>query len=798
MSAPGQDPDRIDVSLNIMSDATLTAVNNLTVQLSTLRGFLAQQAQQTANPAQAQSGGWVAQATGLWTPGQQPIQGISGPVKPVESNNPTDGSQRSRAESAKLRAEYEGYISSLKEGGTPQRPSPEAESMMGHHLSDLQRWKVASMEQGVGTLSPRRAGARMDRFFELYPGAARDPFEDRSYEFEAGRPSGGESAMPEGVPKGMSPYPPQGPTTTARQAQYGDMPGWAQTLQRENITPESRLALTIPRLGEFTIQDKLNMAAQWMGRAAQRRGQYDPDTGETTFSPGATRMGRAAAGAAYLRDQSASIVAVNREFQRLRAFARSEELGGEALGFSRESALGDVEAFGVGARLNLGLTSSAQREAARQEITQRRVQAAPGISGEEAQRIRALTAGMGYSQDLNERLQMDVFRPLQQRGIAPEAVAPLIDQGVRQGNVSLTTLVATMESLAEAAKNANMTLEETTTAALEYAESVQEIGAGYEHALTNAADFTRAGLDPRLAAQIQQNPMTAGILTARTGIAPQLQGALGANAVMGGMRESAQLAMQLGQPYGNQPDVVTRSVTGEVIDRTTGKDVQMAFASNLSGIPVEILKRMERNPDFLETGAAASSMAGRMDTQIAAQKRRTRTTRELGKHEGLVENEIRKTGAGNWLYKNVLDRGSTGDERTEEYSADSLSDEQKRALGGRPRNDGVVQYSELERQMIEMDPTNKDWTKRVRKISKDHGDVEDRLKHAKRIIGEATKAGDEPDTMVGLTPEAAKILKIVKPKDREGALPRANAGGSPANSGFTGPNFPSSTGWMTP
>jgi hypothetical protein len=405
---------------------------------------------------------------------------------------------------------------------------------------------------------------------------------------------------------------------------------------------------------------------------------------------------------------------------------------------------------------------------------------------------------MGYSQDLNERLQMDVFRPLQQRGIAPEAVAPLIDQGVRQGNVSLTTLVATMESLAEAAKNANMTLEETTTAALEYAESVQEIGAGYEHALTNAADFTRAGLDPRLAAQIQQNPMTAGILTAQTGIAPQLQGALGANTVMGGVRESAALSMQLGQAYRNMPDQVTRSVTGEVIDRTTGKDVQMAFASNLSGIPVEILKRMERNPDFLETGAAASTMAGRMETQIAGQKRRTRTSRELGKHEGLIENEIRKTGAGNWLYKNVLDRGSTGDERTEEYSANSLSDEQKRALGGRPRNDGVVQYSELEEQMLAMDPKNKDWTKRVRKISKDHGDVEDRLKHAKRIIGEATKAGDEPDTLVGLTPEAAKILKIVKPKDREGALPRANAGGAPANSGFSGPNFPSSTGWMTP
>jgi hypothetical protein len=360
-----------------------------------------------------------------------------------------------------------------------------------------------------------------------------------------------------------------------------------------------------------------------------------------------------------------------------------------------------------------------------------------------------------------------------------------------------------MESLADAARNANMTLEEASTSALEYAESVQEIGAGYEHAIKNAADFTRAGLDPRLAAQIQQNPMTAGILTARTGIAPQLQGALGANTVMGGMRESAQLAMQLGRPYGNMPDQVTRSVTGEVIDRTTGKDVQMAFASNLSGIPVEILKRMERNPDWLEDSGAASTMVGKLETQIAGQKRRTREIRNYGKHEGLLENEIRKTGVGNWLYKTdfgplSLDRGSTGDKRTEDYQANSLTDEQKRALGGKPRNDGVVQISELEAQMVEMDPGNNDWTKRVRKISKDHKDPEERLKHMKRILTEATKAGDGPDTLVGLTPEAAKILKIVKPKDRQGALPRANAGGAPANSGFSGPNFPSSTGWSTP
>jgi hypothetical protein len=253
MSAPGQDPDRIDVSLNIMSDATLTAVNNLTTQLGTLRAFLADQAQQTANPAGARpvsAGGWISQGGGYaYTPGELPRSGTSGPVKPVEQNNPTDGSQRSRAESAKLRQEYEGYIKELKGGGTPERPQPAAEAMMGHHLSDWQRFKVAGMEKSAGM---PYASSRMDRFFELYPGAQRDPFEDRTLETEGMQPTTGGSALPEGVPKGMSPYPPQGPTTTAKQAQYGDMPGWAQTLQRENITPESRLALTIPRLGEFT------------------------------------------------------------------------------------------------------------------------------------------------------------------------------------------------------------------------------------------------------------------------------------------------------------------------------------------------------------------------------------------------------------------------------------------------------------------------------------------------------------------------------------------------------------------
>jgi hypothetical protein len=61
MAPHDQDPNRIDVSLNIMSDATLSAVTNLTNQLSSLREFLASQS--TTDPgAKAES------ATGLAEP----------------------------------------------------------------------------------------------------------------------------------------------------------------------------------------------------------------------------------------------------------------------------------------------------------------------------------------------------------------------------------------------------------------------------------------------------------------------------------------------------------------------------------------------------------------------------------------------------------------------------------------------------------------------------------------------------------------------------------------------------------
>lgn len=768
MAPHDQDPNKIDVSLNIMSDATLAAVNNLTTQLASLREFIA--AQSATDPAAQATG--VGRAAGLWLPPSVQAgihHGPSQPIQAADPSNPSQGAQASAERNRQLRAEYDSYINALQQGAAPPSGelSPQAEEYVSRHLSDRKRWQMAGLEKKSGVI-----GSRMDRFFQLYPGVQRDPREDTTYDQVAGSEFN-TSPLPAGMGFGGGSYPPQGPPTTSGMGGMGDMPGWAQALNREGINPEARYGLTIPRLGEFTIQDKLNMAAQWMGRAAMRR-EEGGNTGRATSA-----MGRTAAGAAYLRDQSAAIVEIGREFQRVREFARGEELGGEALGFSRESALGDAELFGVGARLNLGVTSAAQREAMRQEITQRRVQAAPGVSGEEAQRVRQMVAGMGYSGEVNERLQYDLFRPITQRygAAASEAFGPLVDQGIRQGNSSIGELRDVMIDLADAARQAHMTVSDVAEASLEYAESMQSIGASYDDALRGAATFTRAGLDPRLASQAMQSPFVQGFATMQTGLPPGMQGIIDPAGQGAAMSAAARTALAMGQPFANMPDRGFTSASGERITTVTGEDARLAFASQTSGMPRQLLERFERNPNFLETGLQAQTMAQQLEENIRA-KTNVERTETVADWENVKRDPFGRPVPGQRKVTTTEHRDLTGEDR--------------RRLTSQTR--GITDYADVEAQMLAMDPTNKDWTARVRKISKDHANVEDRIKVATRIIGETTSTKPEPDYLVGLTNEARKILKIERPKDREGALPRANAGGAPANAGLTGPNFPSSTG----
>jgi hypothetical protein len=800
MSAP-QDPNRIDVSLNIISNASLEAVKQLTEQVKGLRELVG--GSTMTNPAsQAAAMGGAAAYT---RPGETQagiFHGVSQPVQGGSANNPSEGARLSKQERQALRDEYKGYYQAVvHEGVSSPPPTPAAEQMMIHEMSDIQRFRLARAEKRTRSGNVRSA---YDRFFELYPGAERDTGEDRTAEDSAGERRGG-AALPE-VPRGMTtaaggvssgasvpggggrwdqpPRPPAPPGGGGGPDNTAGEPGWAQALIREGITPESRLAMTVPRIGEYTMQDKLNFFAHWMGRAAQRRGTTDA-SGNTKYDLAGTIMGRAGAGAAYLRDQSASLVALNNEFQRVRGFAREQELSGEALGFSRESKFGDLEMFGVGGRINLLASSAAQREAIHQEWSQRRVQAAPGVSGEEAQRIKQIVSGMGYSRDLNANLQLNMFRNLQQRGIDPEAVAPLVDQGVRQGNSSISSLRGIMYDLADAARHAHMTLQDVMESTAEYAESVQEVGASYESALKNAAVFTRVGLDPRIASQAMKNPMVQGNLATMTGLPPEFQGIVSAAGVAQAISTTVQQGLALGTPYLNMPDRTLTSESGEKVPISTGRDAQIAMAQHASGVPRQVIERIIKDPKFLEKGAVASQMLEKTQGLVQGMSNRqvertiTPTTR------------VPVVGPNGIEYKEMPNADAIKETVTERRN---LTASQLETLTKAKSGDSIFQVEEIEQQLIALDPKNKQWTDRVRRLGKEHKDIEDRLKSAGDLLGEAMETSPEPDYILGLTDEAAKALQIEKPKDRNGALPRANAGGTPANSNYLGPSFDANTG----
>jgi hypothetical protein len=321
-------------------------------------------------------------------------------------------------------------------------------------------------------------------------------FTVQDYATAAGRMMGGRGGRGPGsgftVPPGESFQPPVPPVReSGAGSDVSGMPAWYGGLARSGINPDDRAAINVPRFGQFTIQDQLAMIAEYFGaRAMSNADQYMSEKRETIDAlskrvedpndeygpehyqadvnniignmPGRVE-GRIANIAQYGRENAAFAVMGQQAVRNMLQFSRNTEVAGELQGFARTGTGlgGSLQVAGIGIRSPLAGTvgaaigeagealgldrvpligglfhqmgSPAAREGLRQEVTRRRVQLAAGVSGEEAEQIMQQTRALGYSGDLNERLQLDVFRHLQQRGIGADVAAPLVDQAIRQG-----------------------------------------------------------------------------------------------------------------------------------------------------------------------------------------------------------------------------------------------------------------------------------------------------------------------------------------------------------------------------
>jgi hypothetical protein len=834
-----RDPNRIDVSLNMVSDTGLQAVERLTAQLSALYGFVRAQSEDAAGRAagmanvasrlaHTQQGTGVSHAMSpdaatwlqsqegqFYYPGGMAQTGQPGPSTNPSINANTQNARREAAQAAAQAARdnffayrrfVEGRADEPPEGGLTQ-----AGAQYAGHIDDYSLLKFARREvkgghlqegQESGRYSSNPLVAALDRFFELRHPA--QVSEDRTYEYVTGEdPSGGGRRGGPRVPTGgIPPAPPGGGGTAGPPGgtpppegtpDDGDpnAPSWYRSLQRAGINPDDRPAFTIPRMGEFTWQDRMGMAAEYLGARAMSR--YDEDIAEGR-EPTQGITGRAANYAQYARENAAAFTLAHRDYRRLRDFSRRVEAGGEAQGFSRhgEGLLGgDINILGMGVRspfagtLGAGLewginqlwpfgdvhmASEASREALRQEVTRRRVAMAPGVSSSEAEAIQNQTAALGYSGDLNESLQMDVFRRLQQQGIGPDVAAPLVDQAIRQGNNNLKDVRDTIEDLGNAARAAHMTLQDATRSTEEYTNAMAQMGGRVGQSQRSAAGFIRSGVDPTIISGAMQNPFVQGAGVAMTGIPGMFQGTLNQSGQAAIVARSLDQALQISRPLAARGDQFMTLPNGERVRIGRARDQQLAMASHLTGINQEFIARYQRNPRILTQAPMATQLLQEFGGEV----------QRLSHSPAEPQGRAAHVGRDQHFEAARRNMHPVRDRRLDQIAGDAVVN-------------GRLEWGEIEQQLLALDPTDRGWQRRVRDLR--HVNIENRVGRANQMISKLTQTRpqDAPDNLIGLTDEARKFFKITgnRNKDRNAPRSRANAGGPGINSAYSGANFPS-------
>ncbi len=803
MDPSGRDPNRIDVSLNLVSDQAGQAIATLTSQLSVLNEFIstmenpsaAARATGAATVAARQS--MATQGTGVshgvspnafsTRPGdlsytQQGVHGTSTPppdgtsAQPRPSgqpNNPVDpNAMRQQAR------DYVRHVASPEAPGAENRfeqlPS-QAQNEVGRQIpgGDLRSllFHLREIRQGYVDRPEGQttAAAALNRFFAVRHGVSRaDPHLDPEYEAISGRRTRvprapGEFTVQDqlhaasnviggGIAGGVP------PTNTPRTNEFwqdfrGNEPGWRTGLRHQEIDPEYRRGLDIPRFGEFTIQDKLERVAQIMGNSAitaQRRAEQRDE--DPTRVGGVRGLGANVVG--YAAEQSAYLTMLNQHFQQMRRAGRGYQVENEALGLSREGTgalSGEVDLGPIGFRSPLagtagavlesiipgdnGLGSPAAREAVRQQLTRRQLQASAGISGEEAQAIQEQVRSLGYSENMNERLAEEVFAPAMRQGMDPGSVAQLADPLVRQGNNNLQEVADLVRGLGEAAAGARMSIQDATEATVEYRDAMAQMGSSQLQATRNAATFMQSGIDPRVISNAMQNPMVQGAAIGQTGLPAELLGTLGATEQSDAVSRSLNMALSMGSSLRNRDTF--RNINGKRIQVGEGEDAQRAFAAARTGLPIEFIERFQRNPNLMQDATNAEAMLQAFETRVTETPGGTR-------------------------------RGD--------------------ALEG-PGEGDAVGWADVERTLRQIDPGDRTFGAQVDRLEREDIPYDQRIRKARDMIRRHAQPREEAEDQqrLDLTDDARKLLRLIPHGNRRQR--EADAGGQNVNQSVLGPDY---------
>lgn len=302
-----------------------------------------------------------------------------------------------------------------------------------------------------------------------------------------------------------------------------DAPAWMTHVSREYAGSP----MVMPRIGEFTVQDTLNMMAQMASRRA-----YDSyDTGGqgtgNTFGNTAALLQRSANAMPYLANLQGNLArrgfnVSTEDFRRiayLQGVDRPTDISMNLPGLGHVAVmnpltaarasvkgaaiLGDIATAGTsGSYLSTGQAFSLGGEMIGRGFTRE-------------QTLQALRGPIGHIRG-GTYLQLE-----------PGEIIDAWQKAILAGGESMSQFTQVMSDVVPAARSARMNVEEFNASADQLGETFQNLGGTYVGGRRAANQFSLlTGMAPQVLQQTMQNQLVQGITFGQTGILPQLQGML--------------------------------------------------------------------------------------------------------------------------------------------------------------------------------------------------------------------------------------------------------------------------------
>jgi hypothetical protein len=384
--------------------------------------------------------------------------------------------------------------------------------------------------------------------------------------------------------------------------------------------------IDIPRFGQLTMQDYLNMARDRRMREALEAnrggntGEADRLGGQAAFLQSASnRAGEAYAGMAGLRVINARMANQGIGIGQMMAGG-----AGTPMGFRRE---GDNIFANAGEALGINTPfTEAGREGFERAQARIRMRMSAGINNEQASAIDQASASAGFSGDIQRQVSTNLMAPLfRQFGVDPQQIEPLT-RGVRLGTEGVQDLNQALSNMGEEARAARMDVNSYAQALNQSADMAAQAGGTMRRGREFGQQFaTTFGMSPTVGAEAMNNRFVQANLAATSGVAPLMQGALPAGMKNQAIQTSVRSlvgAFRGATPIGGVSSTITNS-RGQRITQTTGQDELAigAAATQLGMSPDEVSRILHGGDDATNrseaySAAAAFAESGKGDPRV--------------------------------------------------------------------------------------------------------------------------------------------------------------------------------------